>query len=52
MILSFERKDGSFFAVSDVHHFVVFLDGCEIVHQDGSIRFIDFSLASVVSGTL
>lgn len=52
MILSFQRKDGSFFSVSGVRYFLVLVEGCEIVYQDGTFRFIDSSLASVVSGTL
>ena len=52
MFLNFERKDGSFFSVSDVRYFLVLVGGCKIVHQNGTFRFIDSSLASLVSGTL
>ena len=52
MVLVFERKDGSLFALSDVHDFCILFDGYEIVHLDGSTRFVDSSLCFLVSGSL
>lgn len=52
MVLLFERKDGSLFALSDVSDFLIFPNGVEITLLDSSIRFIFSSLASFVSGSL
>lgn len=46
MILRFVRqKDRSRFTVGNVRNFFIYPNGYSIQHSDGSIRFIDFSLA-------
>lgn len=51
MILRFVRqKDRSHFTVCDVENFFVYSNGYSILHSDGSVRFIEFSLAYLDCG--
>lgn len=53
MILRFVRqKDRSRFTVRDVKNFFIYSNGYSILHSDGTVRFIDFSLAYLDGGFL